>query len=237
MVERKSNFSNIPIWRCDIEGSRLERYDSRQVAGQWVKDNCETSASVTNIVHFINSHINGVKKSAYGFKWQLDHDDLPGEIWKEVHDIHVNGRTNVSVSSEGRVKHGNIITKGGPNQKGYYACGIGDKIYKVHRLVALTFLPNFYGRPEINHKNGDKSDNRIYNLEWCTASYNQLHSYRFKLNKSAKKVHQLDMDGNFIKEFDSIRGASKELGLHEDSISKCARGKTKKTGGFKWKYA
>lgn len=67
------------------------------------------------------------------------------------------------------------------------------KHYAVHRLVAETYLPNPKQYPEVNHKNGDKTNNTVYNLEWCTASYNVRHSYDTGLNYAGEKNSNASM--------------------------------------------
>lgn len=67
-----------------------------------------------------------------------------------------------------------------PNEKGYLRLYIntkkGRKIYRVHRLVAKAYIPNPLNLTDVNHKNGDKTDNRIENLEWCTPQENNKHA-------------------------------------------------------------
>lgn len=74
------------------------------------------------------------------------------------------------------------------DQKGYYRVSLYDssqKIFQIHRLIALTFIPNPLNNLYVNHKNGIKTDNRIQNLEWCTSSENALHAFRIiKTRKS-----------------------------------------------------
>lgn len=75
-------------------------------------------------------------------------------------------------------------------RNGYIAVSMSSnsvkKQYLVHRLVAAAFLPNPENKPHVNHKDGDKSNNHVSNLEWCTPSENEYHSYRV-LNKKPPK--------------------------------------------------
>ena len=96
------------------------------------------------------------------------------------------------VSSYGRVKslkryksnNGGIplikerILKPYNDKKGYLNVRLRNKNFKVHRLVAQAFIPNPNNLPQVNHKNEDKSDNRVDNLEWCTAKYNNTYGTR-----------------------------------------------------------
>lgn len=119
--------------------------------------------------------------------------------------------------------------------------------HRVHRLVALTFLPNPNNYPIINHCNGIKDCNFIWNLQWCNASMNQLHSYRVLGNISAAKgkfgkdstnpisVFQYSMEGFFVKKWECAADVMRELGIDGSSISKCLLGKYQYTGGFIWK--
>lgn len=103
--------------------------------------------------------------------------------------------------------------------------------FQVHRLVAQSFLPNPDNLPQVNHKNENKEDNRVENLEWCTNQYNVDYSL-------SKPVLQFSQDGNFIQEFKSTNEASRQTGIIQQNISQCCNGKGyhHTAGGYIWKF-
>ena len=115
------------------------------------------------------------------------------EVWKDIPGY----ETLYQVSNFGRVKsYERNGTKGGilkptKNKLGYMRIGLSKSnkknYFSVHRLVALTFIPNPYNLPIINHKNEIKHDNRVENLEWCTHEYNNNYgTIKQKISKSLK---------------------------------------------------
>lgn len=112
------------------------------------------------------------------------------------------------------------------------------KSHPIHRLVALAFIPNPKGLPFINHKDEDKQNNNVNNLEWCTTEYNCNYGTRNKkISEKARRapIEQYDLKGNFIKAYDSIRDAATELNIGETSIAAALSGRCKTGKGFIWK--
>lgn len=105
----------------------------------------------------------------------------------------------------------------------------------LHRLMAMAFIPNPNNYPCINHIDGNKQNNSLVNLEWCTYSHNNKEACRLGLNKGTSKVvYQYDLKGNFIKAWKSGRLAEQSLGIKH--VADCCNGKRSQSGNFKWSY-
>ena len=109
----------------------------------------------------------------------------------------------------------------------------------VHRLVAITFLENTNNYTDVNHKDENKHNNNVSNLEWCNYEYNNtykdIHLRRNKDN-TTRKVIQYDLDMNEIKRWDSIIEAANNFNTHSSNIMKCCIGERNHVNGFKWRY-
>ena len=164
------------------------------------------------------------------------------EEWRDIKGY----ESLYQVSDFGRVKslkgyhRKEHILKARNNLYGYLTVGLSkknkSKRYKIHRLVAETFIPNLDNLPQVNHKDGNKLNNNVDNLEWCNRSYNMKHAYNNNLLK-CRPVNQYDMNGNFIKKWKGSEYAMIELGIWNVNIVNCCRGKRKTAGGFVWSYA
>ena len=170
------------------------------------------------------------------------------EIWKTIPEF-----PNYQVSNLGRIKSlGNDrtrkekILKPGKNKIGYMTVVLSKDRYKksyyLHRLVAEAFLNNPYNLPQINHINEIKEDNRVENLEYCTAKYNCNFGTRNERRakkqkgvyntKKSKKVKCIETG----KIYPSTMEIQRQFGFAQSHISSCCLGKLKSCYGYRWKY-
>lgn len=114
--------------------------------------------------------------------------------------------------------------------------GIKTRFY-IHRLVAKAFIDNPNNYEFVNHKDENKSNNTVENLEWCTKSYNCLYSNNhMKANENTKIIiKQYDLNNNFIASYNSISEAARITSVAKSSIIKCYKGKIKTAGKYIWK--
>lgn len=174
------------------------------------------------------------------------------EEWRPV----IGYETKYEVSSLGRVRSLTVrgfkrcsprVLKPIRFKSGYYFVNLeGVHSKKVSRIVAEAFIPNPDNLPCVNHKDEDKTNNRVENLEWCTVKYNSNYGTRnarlsvIMTNRAdmSKPVVQYTIDGSCIKTWESISEASRQLGINRKSIMRCCtfHKKNKTAGGYVWRY-
>lgn len=174
------------------------------------------------------------------------------EIWKPTkykgYEVSNKGRVKAK-ARQVKYKDGRIanfqerILKHTINPKGYAVVypSINGKKYSclVHRLVAEAFIPNKDNKPQINHKDGIKTNNNVDNLEWVTNLENHQHKLENKLIPSThmpKRVGKFDTEGNLLETFDSIYAAAKSVNASQWQVSRVVNGKRKTFRGYAWHY-
>ena len=161
------------------------------------------------------------------------------EIFKDIKDY----EGLYQVSNLGRVYSfiTNKFLKPNLNKNGYLTLHLkgSSKQLKLHRLVAETFILNTNNFPCVNHKDEDKTNNCVDNLEWCSYKYNNNYGTMQQRGhiKLSKPILMLDLNGRILKEFSSIHEATRYLGKKNSGyLSSICNNENKTAYGYKWKY-
>lgn len=185
------------------------------------------------------------------------------EVWKDIKEY----EGFYQISSYGRVRNSkDEIIAQRSDKNGYKVINLSKKgtkkTYRVHRLVAETFIENPNNFPEINHKDETRDNNHVENLEWCDRKYNN--NYGHKIEKSAaymkangpkgkdnyfsshifvganharsKSVIQMDHAGNIIATYDCARSAAESVNCSPSAITAVCRGEREQAKGYIWQY-
>lgn len=165
-------------------------------------------------------------------------------IWKNIPEYE--GLYLISnygdIKSLHNYRKGNILKP--KIRKGYYQIGLRKngkrKWYAIHRLVAKTFLNNENNFPQVNHKDENKLNNYVENLEFCTASYNNKYGTRLERvansNKLRKEVIKYNLEGKFIEEYKSVSEAGRKNNINISCISACCRNTISQTHNYIFKF-
>jgi hypothetical protein len=162
-------------------------------------------------------------------------------MWKKIIDNNI--ETNYSISDNGEVRNdktNKILSQ--RTQQGYKHVTLSiskkSKSFRVHRLVAIAYIPNPENKPYVNHIDGCRSNNLVSNLEWCTPAENTNHAVEIGLMKPSRerRIIQYSLNGDKIKEYKSIMEASRQTNSIPEKIVMCCQFLRTHHNQFQWRY-
>lgn len=185
----------------------------------------------------------GDKKYGYYLVYKINPEYKIEKDFDLTDFVKVKNYENYYIHRDGRIYSTNTKSLLKPRENTYlYVCLRNGDIKKnigVHRLVAQHFISNPKYKPYVNHKDGDKYNNHVNNLEWTTESENNKHAIDTCLNPSAISINQYTFEGEFVKTHKSITDACKFLNIPTHCVSliaRCCDKKVKYAYNFIWRF-
>lgn len=172
------------------------------------------------------------KKSRAKPKSELqNYHTKPGEIWKLVP-----GTDDYYVSNQNRFRRGNKLRSVKPDKEGYLVCHIGHDKVKLHRLVAMAFLPNPDNLPVVDHINNDRNDCTPENLRWCTQKDNTKFAKDMRLGVNPDKTYIFALNESTLEGslYESQQETANALGFNRRRISAVVNNKAHRAYGYKF---
>jgi hypothetical protein len=220
----KYNSYKRKVLKFDNEGNFVKKYNSITEAAN---ENNVTISQITSVCK-------GRRKSCAGSTWKYQEKDVTEEM------IKIPEFANYFATKSGKIfsKKSNKFLVPYETKAGYLKISIrsseGVFTKVVHRLVAECYLPKIKDKNIVNHKNGNKKDNRIENLEWCTSQENTAHSNDITVNR---KIFQIDIEsGEVIDEYVSIADAALKTKISGCNILQACRRRFESAGDYGWEY-
>lgn len=175
--------------------------------------------------------MNEIWRNIEGFdgKYQVSNQGRIRSMWRNnQYKTHIGTPTILKLITHRQGYLYVLLSKDGKQTKHY-----------IHRLVAEAFLPNPNNLPQINHKDENKSNNIVDNLEWCDGKYNSNYGTRVERHRAmiSKPVIQTTMDGEYVRWFQSATVAENECGYDSAYISQVCNGKRPNAYGYKFHFA
>lgn len=168
-------------------------------------------------------------------------EKMEEEIWKDIEGY--NGMYRISNLGNVYSKYINRNLKPGKTQDGYLYVMLRknkkQKIHLIHRLIATYFIPNPDNLPIINHKDENKTNNSIDNLEWCTYTYNNTYNdvHKNRALQISERVFAYNQNGDMVYDYYSAREAARQLGYNNGNISLCCSGNIYTYKNLVWSYS